>query len=311
MLKKCFFPVAAALLLAANCFGAEGSSGGQFLRIGVGAKASALGESGAVSSGAQSLFYNPAGLGAVKNTEAAFSQVKWISDMNYSNLAFAKKAGAGVYGLAVSYLSMPSIQKYNKFGAKLADTYSASDMAVALGYGRNLTARTGLGMNIKYISSKLESETASAAAVDAGIKYEVLPEVLGAGLAVQNLGTPLKYIDKSAPLPLNVKLGAQYVFHIEGDSGQRNKITVLSDLNHMRDSGFYGNFGLDLMVSYSEETSFSLRGGYKTNTSEKGSGFSAGFGLDMKNYAVDYAYSPMGNIGQAHRVTLTLRFPGG
>ena len=312
MLKNCILSAAAALLLAANCSGAadEGSSGAQFLRIGVGAKASALGETGAVSSGVQSLFYNPAGLNDVRGIETSFSQVQWIRDVNYSNLAFAKKAGAGVYGAAVSYLSMPSIQEYNNLGVKLSDSYSASDLAVALGYGRRLTSRLGLGLTAKYISSKLESETASAAAADAGLKYEVIPEALSAGFAVQNLGTRLKYISKSEALPFNVKLGGEYAVKFEEGMGTDNKILLFADLNHMQDAGFYANFGADFMVRYSEEASFSVRGGYKTNVSDKGSGFSAGFGADMKTYVIDYSYSPMGDLGKAQRISFALRFGG-
>ena len=312
MLKNCILSVAAALLLAANCSGAgdEGTSGGQFLRIGVGAKASALGETGAVVSGVQSFFYNPAGLNDVRNIETSFSQVQWVRDVNYSNLAFAKKAGAGVYGAAVSYLSMPPIQEYNNLGVRLPDTYSASDMAVALGYARMLTSRLGLGLTAKYISSKLESETASAAAADAGLKYEILPEALSAGFAVQNLGTPLKYVSKSEALPLNVKIGGEYALKFEEGTGEDNKILFFSDLNHMRDAGFYANFGVDLLVKYSEEASFSVRCGYKTNVSDKGAGFSAGFGADMKKYVIDYSYSPMGDLGKAQRLSFTLRFEG-
>lgn len=312
MLKNWIFLVAVALLLAPDCSGAgtEGASGGQFLRIGVGAKSSALGEAAAAGAGVQSLFCNPSGLSGVNNAEAAFSQVQWVGDINYSNLAVAKKAGAGVYGLAVSYLSMASIPRYNNLGVRLSDNYSAMDTAATLGYGRALTPRTSLGMGIKYISSKLESETAAAAAADAGIKYDVIPEALSAGLAVQNLGTPLKYINKSDPLPLNVKLGAQYIFKIENDIGAKNNIVVLSDINHMKDSGFYANLGIDIIVNYSADASFSVRGGYKTNAGEKDAGLSLGFGINMGKYAVDYAYSPMGDLGKAHRITLTLRFDG-
>jgi len=312
MLKNCILSAAAALLLAASCAGAgnEGTSGAQFLRIGVGAKASALGETGAVSTGVQSLFYNPAGLNDVRNIEASFSQVQWVQDVNYSNLAFAKKAGWGVYGAAVSYLSMPDIQEYNNLGVKLPDSYSASDMAVSFGYGRMLTSRLGLGLTAKYISSKLESETASAAAADAGLKYELIPEVLRAGFAVQDLGTPLKYISKSEPLPLNVKLGGEYVLKFDEGTGTDNKILLFSDLNHMQDAGFYANFGADFLVTYSEGASFSVRAGYKTNVSDKGSGFSAGFGVDMKKYVIDYSYSPMGDLGKAQRLSFTMRFDG-
>ena len=169
MLKT--YSLAALLFLIACPWAyAEGTAGGQFLRIGVGAKASAMGEAGSVASGAQSMFYNPAGLNNVQATEFSFSQVKWIMDINYSNLALARRSASGVYGLAVNYLAVPTIGKYDKFGNKLAANYSVRDMAVALGYSRQVNPRTGWGADIKYISSRLETATAGALAVDVVVR---------------------------------------------------------------------------------------------------------------------------------------------
>ncbi|HAH33056.1 MAG TPA: hypothetical protein DCL44_12155 [Elusimicrobia bacterium] len=310
MLKTSIFTVAASIALAANCAGAgdPGVSGGQFLRIGVGAKISALGESGAASSGAQSMFYNPAGLNDVKNTEFSFSQAQWIMDINYSNLAMAKKTKAGAFGLAVSYLSVPPIAKYDKFGTRLSDNYSAMDMAVALGYSRQSTPRAGWGLDIKYISSKLEADAATAIAVDAGIKYAAIPGSLDLGFVAQNIGTKLKYINESDPLPLNFKFGGRYTLKLEDETDFRRNVSIFTDLNHMKDSSFYASVGADFTVRYSGGTSFSVRGGYRTDISSKDGGLAFGFGADIKRWTIDYAYSPMGDLGKAHKISLTLKF---
>ena len=309
MLKIHVLTLFSLLSAAVNCAGAgnEGASGGQFLRIGVGAKASALGETGSAASGVQSLFYNPAGLAGVADMELYFSQVKWILDTNYSNVAFAKRAGGGVYGLAVSYLSGPTTVKYDKFGTKLSDTYSATDMAVTLGYSRALGHGTDLGFNAKRISSKLDTETASALALDAGLKFAAIPGKLDFGLALQNVGGKLSYISAGDPLPFNFKLGGQYTLNLEKQKSIRKDITFFTDVNHVRDSGLYANIGIDLTSVYDRNSNFSLRAGYRTNAGGK-SGLSAGLGLDMTNYLVDYAYAPMGDLGITHRVSLTMKF---
>ncbi|MBI4803056.1 MAG: PorV/PorQ family protein [Elusimicrobia bacterium] len=292
--------------------GAEGAAGGQFLRIGVGAKASALGEAGSTASGAQSMFYNPAGINGVKGTEFSFSQVQWIMDINYSNLALTRKSGDKVYALAVNYLSAPSIGKYDKYGNQLADNYSVRDMAVAFGYGRQATLRRSWGLEVKYISSRLETASAGALAADAGIQYDAVPGAFNMGFVVQNLGTQLKYINDNDPLPLNVKAGGRYLIRTEDGTGERSgqHISVLTDLNYMKGPGFYANLGLELLVNYSEGTSYAVRGGYKTHAGGSAGGLSFGFGVDAKKYAVDYAFSPMGDLGKAHRLSLTVRFDG-
>ena len=310
MLKLCFltlFSLAAAATDRAWAAG-EGSSGGQFLRIGVGAKASALGEASSAISGVQAIFYNPAGLAGVTDTELYFSQVQWILDTNYSNLAAAKRAGGGVLGLAVNYLSNPATDKYDKFGTRLSDTYSAADMAVTLGYARRLAAGMDLGLNVKYISSKLDTESASALAADAGLKYAAIPGKLDLGVALQNAGSRLNYINYGDSLPMNFKLGGQYTLTLEKDRFTKKDAGFFADMNYMKDSGLYANVGAEFLTAYAKGSAFSLRCGYRTNAGGKSAGISAGLGLEMTTYLVEYAYAPMGELGNTHRLSLTLRF---
>ena len=301
-----------ALLLAAaapgSAAGSEGVSGAQFLRIGVGAREAALGDTGATVSGAQSLFYNPAGLSDLAGTELALSQVKWVMDVNYSNLAAAKSFGAGVFGLSVNYLSMPRLEKYDKLGNKLDAAFSAADMAAGIGYGAKLTQRLGCGLNARYVSSSLDDKTASAMAFDAGLKYAVVRGVLNVGAALQNLGTKLKFSEESSSLPLNLKLGAEYVLSIDSDADLPKKISFYADVNQLKDSGVSGSAGIEFLSAYRDGSLFSFRGGYRTNAGDKSSGASLGLGMGSGAYLLDYSYSALGSLGQAHRLSLTLKF---
>jgi long-subunit fatty acid transport protein len=122
--------------LVSTAFGASGTSGAQFLKICVDGKAAALGGASAVSSGAGSLFLNPAGLAGVEGKEVKFSQVTWIEGINYSNISYAQASGSLVWGVGVNYLTVPAITKVDNQGNVLSDTYSPSDMAVNDGFGR-------------------------------------------------------------------------------------------------------------------------------------------------------------------------------
>ena len=55
-----------------------------------------------------------------------------------------------------------------------------------------------------------------------------------------------------------------------------------------------------------------LRAGYTLNLSDPGldglTGVTAGFGLAYRGIALDYAFLPSGDLGTAHRVSLTYRF---
>jgi hypothetical protein len=61
------------------------------------------------------------------------------------------------------------------------------------------------------------------------------------------------------------------------------------------------------MSLYRNGNSFSLRGGYRTNA-DKSSGASLGFGIGAAAYSIDYSYSLLGDLGQAHRLAVTLKF---
>ena len=312
MFKTCLLAAAVLTFQAAACLAAntEGVSGGQFLRIGVGAESAALGETGAVGSGAQSMFYNPAGLASVAGSEIYLSQVQWIMETSYSNLAAAKKIGGGVLGLSVSRLGMPSTNKYDRLGNKLSDTYTATDMSAALGYGHALWSGASLGLTLKYITSEIDDENATAMAADAGIKWALVPGKLDFGAVLQNAGTKLKYLSEEEQLPRNFKVGAGYTVDVTGESEMQTAISLLADMNYLKDSGSYANVGLQFAAKYAEGGNFALRGGYRTNA-ESAAAVSLGLGISGASYVVDYAYSAMGDLGQVHRFSLSLKFGGG
>ena len=79
----------------------------------------------------------------------------------------------------------------------------------------------------------------------------------------------------------------------------------------MKDTGVYANAGIDFMSVYRDGTSFSFRGGYRTNAADSSSGASLGLGIGASAYLIDYSYSMLGDLGQAHRLSLTLKFGAG
>lgn len=311
MIKRIFPALLAICLLPASGLAdEEGYSGAQFLRLGGGARAAAVGDSGAASTGAQALFYNPAGLAATTGTELLFSHAKWVLDLGYSNLAAARRTAGGAYGLAISYLSVPATDKYDKTGNKLDDTYSASDMAVAFGYAHRAGASTDLGFSLKYIRSSLDDETAAAVAADLGIRYAAIQNKLSFGFALQNAGTKLKFIDEEARLPLLVKLGGEYKFNIARERGMNKDLIFFTDLNSLKDSGAYAGAGIEFVTTYHEGSAFALRCGYRTDIAGDMPGITAGLSVDMNAYGVEYAYAPMGDLGSTHRVSLTVKLGG-
>jgi hypothetical protein len=156
-----------------------------------------------------------------------------------------------------------------------------------------------LGANLKYISSNLDSETATAYALDVGAKKEI-SEKLEVGVAVQNLGTELKYVKDGDPLPLNLKVGGKYSV---------SNISLLVDLNQMNDTGFFTNVGAEYAKKMGDVDG-AVRVGYNSNVKgiESANGLSAGLGMMYKKYTLDYAIAPYGDLGLTHRISLSAKF---
>lgn len=299
---------AAALPARAMAADSEGVSGAQFLRIGVDARSVALGETGATVSGARSVFYNPAGLAGSAGTELFLSQVQWVMDVNYSNLAVARRFSSGVWAFSAGYLTTGGMDKYDKSGNKLSGTFSGSDMAAGLSYAAEPGPGLGLGATVKYISSKLDDSGAAVPALDAGLKWAAMPGKLVLGTALRNMGPGLKFESGRAALPLNLKFGGAYIINVPDESGLQRKVAVLADGNYVKDSGLYGNFGVEYLADYSEGGRFAVRAGWRTDAADSASAISAGLGFDLNSYAIDYSYSGMGDLGQVHRLSLSLKF---
>ncbi len=290
-----------------------GTSGADFLRIGVSARPSAMGETAATLDGASALFYNPAGLSTVDNAEFTAAQVNWIENISYSNFGAAKTFSFGTLALGANYLSVPPIQMVDNTGTKLNDNYTVNNMCLTLGYARTLAAGLRAGVTASRINSSIADYSATAFAASAGMQYEI-SRPLTLGVAIQNLGSTMKFNQEGDPLPTNYKAGAAYTisFENEGDTRETSlanerTLTIAGDANMSREVGLYGNAGLEYSMVFNEAMKLSLRGGYRSDLNEKVNGFSLGLGTNLGAFTVDYAYSGLGDLGMAHRLTVSYR----
>lgn len=291
--------------------GGTGTSGAQFLKIGVDANSAALGETGAVSSGSRSVFLNPAGINSVEGSEIGASQVMWIEQINYSNVHFAKKAFGGAIGAGLNYLTVPAITKVDNTGTALTETYAPNDMSLGFYYARPLGEDMAWGAGIKYISSRLDDVTATAIAVDGGLTKDFPGIRTQAGIAVKNLGTQMKFVSEGDPLPLTVKVGGKHKIPMkEAGAGLEQCINTLLDVNYVNDSGVSVNGGVEYCRGINADLNGAVRAGYKTSGTKglSGAGASFGFGLGFKAWTLDYAYAPYGDLGNTSRVSLAYKF---
>ncbi|HBU69529.1 MAG TPA: hypothetical protein DEE98_04000 [Elusimicrobia bacterium] len=313
-LKNCCMPVLflASLFCAAPLFAGRadvGTSGAVFLKIAPGARPSGLGEAfGGVANDVNSIFYNPAGASRVRQPEFMAQYGVWFQSINYNVLGFVYPTEtAGSFGLGIISLSMADIEKRTSDTEDPDGKFGASDFAYILCYARSVLSNLSAGVNFKLISQKIDTQSATAYAADAGVLWDTPLKNLSAGLSVQNAGTAIKFVSEEDPLPLNIKGGFGYIWQVT----KKSELTGAFDINYPRDNDIMYNIGAEYRQVFPAEIAGSVRAGYKTVTQEKlggNSGLTAGAGISWRQFNVDFAWVPYGLLGDTFRYSLNVKF---
>lgn len=284
--------------------GGPGTTAAQFLRIDTGVRA--IGMSGAytgLASGADAIYWNPAGLSQIKSKEISFMHTVWLEEIKYDHLVFGHPLkGHSAFGLGIDYLSMSPIEKIDIDGNPVNETYRPSDFAFNLSWAKKIS-KMSIGLNFKFIQSKIESEKTNALALDMGWIYK-LNHKFSLGLVTKNSGTKMKFRDKKYPLAADTTLGLAF-FPL------KEKLTFALDLCIPVDNKPYGRIGTEYQCKFGSSFNLAFRGGYKSNNKglDNLTGISTGLGISWDNFGLDYAWVPFGELGQTHHISISMRLP--
>jgi len=292
------------LVASGTAYSSPGSSAASFMRIAVGAKPSAMGEAYAgVRDDILSIYYNPAGISRLESYNLSFTHALWFEDINYSNFAAGMPAFDGYMALGLSGIFTGKIDKYDRTGEDMDDTYSPYDMAVSLSYARDIESMDiSAGASLKFITSDIDGHTASAVAADLGAMKKFGD--INAGVSIQNVGTEMKYRNDSDPLPLIVRLGASYPFVL----GPFNMLGS-AETNLSNDVPFKFNAGVNAGYPAGDFL-LSLRLGFKSYAEglDALSHLTTGFGVEYSDIVFDYGFASFEDLGLTHRISMGYRF---
>lgn len=291
-MKKLFFIGCCLLIAGCPAWAGAGATGGNFLLMGGGARPLAMGEAYvALADDASSVFWNPAGLARMNFPELQYMYNEWFIDIKHQYFGFAYPTENGTFAGSYSLLDSGDIQGYDASGSREA-VFKAQDNSMIFSWGRKLSERLSVGVNLKTLSESLENYQATSTALDAGLLFDLTPK-LRFGAAVQNIGTALKFITEESPLPLTYRVGL----------GMRNR--------------FFGSDVMSLGIDYvnnSNASTINAGGEYLFRDllalrvgALKGA-LRAGVGLKTSNYALDYAYLSHSDLGATHQVSVSYSF---
>ncbi|MBI2069074.1 MAG: PorV/PorQ family protein [Elusimicrobia bacterium] len=306
-----WMPITLALaMLAYLCFplsaADRGRSTGNLLLMGGNARAYGLGEAyGALPDyRASTFYYNPAAVSAGRHTSIDLLHGPLIDPIFYDSVAGVIPAGSGGLGFGVQYLSYGTLEEIDNTGTKTGSSFAPKETLGRIAYGTVIhQSHLRIGVAAQFLSSKL-SATKSTVAGDIGLLY--ISHDGSLGIAYQNFGNGLKFVKESSPLPTQLRIaGAKEVPNYDG-----TWISLAATIPNKGDPDFFG--GIELHLNAGHETIISPRAGYNTRglSAELGSNanYSVGLGFEFFNLGVDYAYNPLGDLGNTHRVSLSYKF---
>ncbi|MFZ0391034.1 MAG: PorV/PorQ family protein, partial [Calditrichia bacterium] len=236
---------------------AQGEATVLFLMINPGARQGGMGEAGvALANDATAIYWNPAGLAfqyenpeVDQRGEATLMHVNWLPQFNLSDMYYDYAAGryymddVGMLGLAIQYISYGESIYTGEQGPEELGRFNSSEVAFTGSYGLKLRNNLGVGVNLKYIYSRLSpidvqvgaekgKGIASSFAVDLGVLYYPgFLNKLSLGANISNIGPKVSYVDyaQADPLPTNLRLG--FAYHLV--KSEFNTLTLVYDANRL------------------------------------------------------------------------------
>ena len=293
--------------------GSIGTAGGQFLNMGGGARAISLGGAyTAISDEASGIYYNPAGLVQISDVSLMFMHANYLADISFDYLAFGHKKNNFAFGAALSYMDAGDIQQTDVSGNSMG-TYKPRDyvgiISMAMKTSSPFSNDEGffsIGINAKILKSYI-IEQANTFAFDIGIlnksSFALNDKRIRFGFLAQNIGPKIKFDKEEDSLPLTLKGGVA----VESNKN----LLFCGDMVFPKSNQPYAALGLEYKLQILNKTNISLRLGGNTralNSLNVLNGLSAGFGIKLDFLSIDYALNGFGELGNAHRVSISFNF---
>ncbi len=292
--------------------GTAGTSGADFLDIGVGSRPLGMGEAfTAQINDINSLYYNVAGLGSMKYPMLVLHHQEHILDSRYEHVNAAFSIKDGFLAIANSLFWVPSFDRIDEYGNNEGKVNFYNGVFTT-GYGYDLGFMY-VGGAVKYIYQRIANIYVHSVAADIGIlkgmylysPFDTPTRNFHIGLSFQNLGSKAK----DDPLPRMMRLGMSYKltkwFGLNIDALQ-NLINT-SDLYDFM-SGFDESFRVNTGVEFNYLNILALRAGYRFNDAGT---YTFGFGFNYVvgdvTFTVDSSYADTGVFGPAYSISLSFK----
>ncbi len=337
--KLLFIPILAILFFFSSALSQKvGSTSMQFLKVMPCARATAMGDAySVIASGADAVFWNPAGLASIEGRQISMTYIQWILDTKQGAFAFAMPLGSiGAVGLQLQYIDFGDIPEaiwgapYSSdpnYPGLTGNTFRPYSYLAGLTYAKQITDKFSTGLSVKYAYESLYNGQSVVAVTktndtttvntwangllfDFGLHYNTGFRSVEIAAAVQNFGANIQFAVDANPAPLALRVG------IAANIIGKNALLMIDDASRLgiafdlfQPNDFTQQYHLGLEYEYSQM--IALRAGYKINYDADG--FTAGVGVHQSfgkmSLTFDYSYGSMNyNLGNVQRISVGVGF---
>jgi hypothetical protein len=264
--------------------------------------------------------WNPASITNEIDNNLSFNYVNYLADVSITSVSFAHMINRqiGTFHTNITYLNYGKFIGADETGIETG-SFKAYDFLFSLGYSYNiLNSDFHIGANVKVINSVIENYSSLGIGGDFALLFsnEYVPYVFT--VVVRNLGYQLSVYDSTREkLPFQVDFGASYklenvplTWYFTIDNLQQWKLAFSNPSNQTQDLNgnvtqekisFFDNAFRHISVGAElfSEGVFNLRFGYNFRRAKElkfvdqrsFAGFTAGFGIKMNKFKLNYAFS--------------------
>lgn len=197
----------------------SGSVAFKFLNLQYDARGAALGGLVAQAAGAEALYWNPAGLAKAGGLGFNAGMTQWIVETSYMNAGVVMPMAGGVLGVGFVSVDYGDFMKSGwqevsgsyVFNPNM-ETFTASDNALQVSYGRFLSDKFSIGGSAKMVSESIDDASLSGLAFDVGTQFNTGYKNLQLGAVISNFGPTIDPVEENtesslAP-PMTFSFGA-------------------------------------------------------------------------------------------------------
>ncbi|MFH2070195.1 MAG: PorV/PorQ family protein [Elusimicrobiota bacterium] len=202
----------AALFLVVIAWNASLYASGEFTSLGAGGRSVGMGRAyTALAEDASAIYWNPAGLSALKYTDISsfYTSPRRDTSYGFTGIALPTK-DSGNFGTGVAYLNTRDTRFINERYDTAGNSGVASEFMAVFSYARNISRFWLGGANVKFIRQSVYNKSESGLGIDLGGIYNA-GDRLKLGLNVRNIIQPaIRQKTRDTFYPVDITLGCGY-----------------------------------------------------------------------------------------------------